>query len=1112
MLTLILGKAGSGKTAAVISEINTAVQQRQGRRMLIVPEQYSHEAERELCAACGDSLSLYAEVFSFTGLARRLMSQLGGGAAKYLDKGGRLLCMALALNSVGSRLKIYSGAERKVELQSLLLRAVDELKASCVSTDELAETAQELNDSLGDKLSDLALIAEAYDAVVANGHADPSDALTVLARQIPESDINSENHIYIDGFVDFTAQEREVIRALMEKGAEITVCLTLDTLSSESEVFDLSRRAARLLIDAAEELGVKWQCITQEGESAKEPSLSFFADNMFSYTDVLFNGASAIDLVEADGMNAECELAAAKALELVRTKNCRWRDIAIAVRGFDDYRASLENIFRHYGVPLFTAKKSELAYKPLPLMISLVYEIIEGGWDIDDVISYMHTGLTGLNTDECDILEDYIFKWQLRGNTWTRSSDWRQHPDGIGEEYTEDTERRLAEINSLRRRLAGPLLSFKTRSDEAKTAAEQASALAEFFAELKLPEILEERAKRLTEDGREEQAQEYVQLWGIVVAALEQCAAILADTGMDRAAFGKLFNLMLSKYDIGIIPVSLDRVSAGDFDRMRRRSIKHLIVLGASDNRIPGTGSEAGMFTDAERSRLSEYGLELGGNSESELWREFTLIYNCLTLPSESLTMIYPLVDSNGEAQRPAFVYNRAAALFGITPVHVSTDEARLTAEAPALTLAAQAVHGGSAAAHAAEEYFRQEKPERFAAVLRASEMSRGRLSSQAVKLLYGDTPRLSPSKIDKFASCKYAYFCQYGLKAKPHEPSRFTPPEIGTFMHDVLENTVREVKERGGFRDIDNEQLGKICDKYVEKYVHEKLNDFQEKSARFIHLFNRLSQDARRIVCDTADELRRSDFEPLSFELDFGKAQDLPPVELGGEDDKLRVTGIADRVDGWLHEGKLYLRVVDYKTGKKQFSMSDIWYGMGLQMLLYLFVLEEDGEKLYGHETVPAGVMYVPARSGIISVTQSDDEDAVIKKRTDDLRRSGIVLNDAALVEAWEHGEDKRYIPVRTRMPSNNLVSLEQLGILSRHIKRRLNEMARELKKGNIAADPYYRGQQENACLNCDYADACRFSDGSSGESCRYLEKLKPDKVWSLLQEADGEEAKAHE
>ena len=394
--------------------------------------------------------------------------------------------------------------------------------------------------------------------------------------------------------------------------------------------------------------------------------------------------------------------------------------------------------------------------------------------------------------------------------------------------------------------------------------------------------------------------------------------------------------------------------------------------------------------------------------------------------------------------------------------------------------------------------------PDRFQRLEEAAALSRGRLSPRAVEALYGPRLRLSASRIDRFASCRYSYFCQYGLRAKPYEPAGFKPPEIGTFMHYVLEHTAREAKERGGFAAITDEELHAMTDRFVADYVHEELNDFREKSKRFVHLFKRLCLDVHQVVLDMAQELRRSDFVPLDFELDFSKADELRPVELGEGEGAMTLTGIADRVDGWLHEGKLYLRVVDYKTGKKAVSLSDVWYGMGLQMLLYLFALQADGQERYGAEIVPAGVMYVPARSALLSLTR-DDEAEIGKKRGDALRRSGLALDDPALLEAWEKGEDKRYIPVKFKngvVSSDNVASLERLGLLSRHIRGSLSEMARELRRGSIEADPFYRSQQENACLTCDYFDACHFSEGENGEQSRFMPKIPEKRVWDKMRQ----------
>ncbi len=1107
MLRFVIGRAGAGKTAALIREIRENMARGIGGNILLVPEQYSHEAERELCRVCGDSLSLYAEVLSFSGLARSLEAKRGGAAAPWLDQGGRMLCMALALQGAGARLKVYGAAQRRPEMQAMLLKAVDELKTARIDAEALYAAAAACPDGLGDKLTDLAMVLDAFDAVVANGRADPADRLTLLADAIDAGGLDQNAKIFVDGFIDFTRQEQEVLCAMLRQGVQLTVCVTLDDLYGESEIFALSRRAAQTLKDAAEALGQTVRVTKLESGDAGDSALRFFAEHMFDYTDASFDGSAHVRLLRARSMSAECEEAAALCLSFARDSGCRWRDIAIVARGFEDYRGTLESVFRHYGVPLFTASRSDLMAKPLPALIACAYEIIEDGWALDDIVSYLRTGLAGLTESECDELESYLFKWQLRGSAWTRRGDWRQHPDGYGGEYTPAIEERLARINALRRRVAGPLRAFEKAAKEAETATAQAQALAGLLAALRLPETLSRRAEELQALGREKSAAEYRQLWELVINALEQCDGILGDSVLDCTQFGRLFTLMLSKYDIGTIPVSLDRVTAGDFDRNRRRDVKHLIVLGASDDRLPMAEEAGGIFSQDERQRLLEMDLALGPGGDSELWREFALIYYTLTLPSESLSLLYPMRNADGAELRPAFVFRRAQTLFHIEPENADLTEARMSAPAPALGLAAQAIHGGGGREQAAAEYFNKHAPQRAAALKAASELTRGSLSKDGVTRLYGRKLRLSASRVEKFASCRFAYFCQYGLKAKPHMPAGFQPPEMGTFMHYVLENVARDVSARGGFQKVTDAELEVLTDTYVEVYIHDELNDFQEKSSRFVYLFKRLRENVRRVVKDMADELRTSDFAPLDFELDFSKAQDIPPIELGGDQDALSLIGVADRVDGWLHEGKLYLRVVDYKTGHKEFSLSEVLHGMNLQMLLYLFTLSDGGAQRYGQEIVPAGIMYIPARTPMLTASAALDADTAMAERSKELRRSGLVLDDAAIQEAWEHGNEKRYIPVKLSARKgtfDGLASLERLGLLDRHIRRTLSGMAKELRAGSIAADPFFRSQSDNACLRCDYRGACRFQEGRGGEKSRYLPKYSPEEVWALMEEGE--------
>ena len=360
MLHLLYGPAASGKTDLLMGRIRTAVAARTPGQVLLVPEQYSHEAERALCAACGDSLSLYAEVLSFTGLARRVAAETGAGEAPLLDQGGRLLCMALALSQVAPRLRLFGAAARRPQMQQTLLGAVDELKTACVTPDALEATAARCPGYLGDKLRDLALVLAAYDAVTAQGHADPTDRLTRLAERIPASTLGRTGHFYLDGFTDYTRQELAVVRALLTAGADVTVCLTLDQLSGGSEIFGAARRTARVLLDMADDCGVQATVESCPARAADTP-LRVLEQQLFSYTSAHFDDpAQTITVHTADDLAAECAWAAARALQIVQS-GCRWRDIAIAVRGFSDYAPALERMLarNQVSVAFLKAEKPE---------------------------------------------------------------------------------------------------------------------------------------------------------------------------------------------------------------------------------------------------------------------------------------------------------------------------------------------------------------------------------------------------------------------------------------------------------------------------------------------------------------------------------------------------------------------------------------------------------------------------------------------------------------------------------------------------------------------------------------------------------------------------------
>ena len=1104
MLRIITGKARSGKTAAIYSEIQQAVLAKQGGRILLVPEQYSHEAERELCEVCGDTLSLYAEVLSFTGLARKVASALGGISVTYLDDGGRTLCMAQAMKLIGARLEVFRNAASKPELQRMLIAALDAMKASCITPENLEGASLQCGGDLGRKLSDLAAISETYEAVLGNSRADPGDRLARLADSIENSSVLDSAVVFVDGFIDFTKTELSALTAMLKKGVNLTVCLTMEQEHTTAEIFALSQHAAGKLEAAAKELGIPVERMHFEEPLAAADPLSLFREHAFTYTGKSFSSDGKIRLFRAESMAVECELAASNVLELVRESGCRWRDIAIVIRGFDDYAPLLESTFEDFGIPLFTARRSDLKTRPLPSLISAAYTIIHGGWKCDDVITYMGTGLTGLTPEECDVLSSYLFLWEPDERSWKRKSPWRQPPDGYGKKQDEKTEARLLEINRLRKKLSDPLLQFDKACKAAGSVSGQAKALSSLLEELDISARLSEKAEQLWNDGRKTDADEYRQLWEVIVSALEQSVAVLGDSPMRSEEFASLFLLTISQYDVGFIPASLDAVGAGDFDRMRRRHIKNLIILGANDARLPSVSDETGIFSEEERRLLHQSGTELGPDPDLEMWREYTLIYSCISLPTDRLILSYPALDADGNEAHPSFLITRAERLFNLKTEKADREAAMLSAENPAFRLAAAAK---SKSAKAAEAFFLQHDPDKLRRVRRAASEIRLPLSPASVEALYGKKLRLNASRAEKFFSCKYEFFCEHGLQINRHRKAEFSSAEYGTFVHYVLQHTLEAVLSGEGFHHTDDAAIRALARGFMQQYEQDVLGGFAEKTERFTYLFKRAEEDVLRTVLDTAGELRKTDFIPLAFELNFGDRSLFPPIRLKNDRDSVMLTGVADRVDGWENGGIVYIRVVDYKTGEKKFSYSNVWYGMSLQLILYLLALESNPAAAATALKLPqdteirsAGAVYQQAKSRFVSVDKSGDEAAVQKEHLKNLRRSGFVLGSNGVPDAWETGEEKIYSPLKVKKSGeatgDALLTSEEFRLLFNHTRLRLNEMAELIRDGVITADPCRMGNDDPCCRLCSLNGLCGFEDGLNGESYRLLAEQKKEAV----------------
>ena len=1109
MLHLLMGRARTGKSERILQRI--AALGDSSQQILLVPEHASHVAEMDVCRACGDTASRHAEVLTFKLLASRVLSVCGGSAEVTLDSGGKLLTLQRALTELAPALKVYRRASQRAAFLKGLLAVMEELQAYAVEPEALARRVEDLAGESGDKLRDIALLYGVYLARLNAPGRDARDRMEKLEENLEASGYIDGKDIFLDGFSYFTGRELRILRILLRRAKSVTVTLLGDT--QDRGLFSESLRVRERLCALARDAGAACEEeILEPGEA--RGALEHLERCFFGPARTMSGGSGAVALYEAGSAYGECEWTAAQILKLVREKGFRYRDITVTARDLDSYAPALQTAFARCGIPLYYARRSDILQSGVLTLLLGALDAASGGFEYEDVFRCLKTGLAGLTPDECDLLENYALKWELRGAAWTRETPWTAHPDGYGADWTDEARARLDAVNALRARVQGPFARLRRGVGGSGTAEDKVRALYAYLEEIALPETLEAQTAQLFSAGDAQRAEEMAQLWSILCGVMDQFVSILGGTALDAEEFAQLFRLVLTQYSVGTIPVTLDAVNVCEMTRNDRHTVRALFLLGANDGVLPAAETGGGVLRDEERELLEQREIYLAPHGMAQFHLEIQNLYAALAQPTEKLTVSYPVSDGKGAELRPSFVVGRIARLLPeVALERESADRAyRLSGRGAALEYAGEHIDG------ALWRYFegQADAQEALRAMREASRCTRGRLSKEAVRALYGSTVTLSASRMDKARACHFAYFMRYGLRAKERTGAGFDAPQIGTFVHDVMEHTLRRARECGGLHLLTKEQLHVLVNEAVDDYTGRVLPDLAEKSARFRYLFDRLCATVQRIMDEVADELACSDFEPLAFELSFGPGGQLPAIAIEENGAAARLVGKVDRVDGWLHDGRLYLRVVDYKTGRKSFDLAELRYGLGLQMLLYLFALEERGRALFGgYEIVPAGVLYTPAREPLLRCARDTAPDKIERALKKELRRSGMVLDDRAVLQAMEHGalETPCYLPIAVKKGKDgvgnvagSLATAEQMGKLARYADRQLRTITGEIFSGNIDADPYARTPQQTACTYCEFAPACHFENGRGGDHIEYIRATKGEEFWRYVDEMNGE------
>ena len=1082
LLTLLNGTDRTVLTEEIFACAAKAAQAGCDGQIVIVPEQFSHEAERKLCEAGGDSISRFAQVLSFSRLCDRLAAVQGGSARTYLDKGGQLLAMALAAEQVSSRIKLFAAVLRKPEFLADLVKMIGEFQSYCLQPDSLLQAAKEEEGQFAQKLEELGLLYEAYLAVCANLAADPADKLVFLRRALVECDWARTKTVYVDGFSDFTGAELAVLALLVQECRQVVVSVPRTPDGSAME--HLGKEQLMLLRRMAEQTETACAVRPMEPGTHRSEAVQFLLDHLFTACPVTPQASAAVQLHAFSSIEEECRSAVLYLKKLLLQGN-RCRDISIACTDPSRYDAPLRAAFRSAALPAYFAGETDILAHPVVAAVIQSLFAAAGPMDYEDVALYLKSELPILERDRRDRLDNYAYLWNLRGTQWEKP--WSLHPRGFAEAWTQEDRQLLEALNTDRQIVLEPLLALRRRVQTAKNTGEMVLALHSFLETLELRQRLEQQANDCAAKGQGQLAQELLQIYEALVGAMEQTWLTLGQTQRTPEDFGKLYQMLLTQYRVASIPAGLDQVHVSSLPDLRHRKTKHLLVLGAADGSFPSYKTSEGLLTEQERRRLLEQGISMAPGRADRLDQEMAGIYFALSAAEESIWMSYA-------GEQPAWLFRRAAAM-----VTGGAGEENGEVFLNLSELAACRLRRG------------EEQPlelpgleEAQTALKQRRDYSFTALREQTVKHLYGSPIVLSASKIDRYASCRFGYFMQYGLKAKPRKQAKLDQPAFGTFVHAVLEHTVRRVQDCGGFCAAAKEEVLQIALEEIEAYASEL---FPEQAEREAYLFRRSQAEVLDIVEDLWEELRGSGFQPEFCELKFAADGQLPLIHIPGKREDCLITGSIDRVDLYEEAGRTYARVIDYKTGTKDFDYTDILNGAGLQMLIYLFALHELGGRLqHGDALEPAGVLYLPARKEYPLTEPMPDDVQVAQEHREKRRRKGLIRSDENLLAAMEENpQEPKFMPYKVGKSGvcGDLADQGQMQLLERHVVRTVQNMVDQMAGGQVQPNPMVRGPH-SPCRYCDYRLVCHKDLGT--QQVRNLAETPAKMFWEKLEQEEQE------
>lgn len=1093
MLELVFGRSGYGKTEYVFNSINKLVQEGNRDILLITPEQFSLVSERKLLTDLKEEGINAVNNSSFTRLADDVKRKYGSVNLPVLSKGAKLVLMVRAIENAKDKLTLFNKNLDSLSFVKSMIKINDEMKSCNLSSSEISALSSGIeNEILFRKMNDISAIMSSYEKLIKDRYADTADQLTRLYETLSDKKYFSNKTVLIDGFNGFVAQEYKLLELIISEAEKVVITLCTDSYEygDEYDLFAYVNNSAKIIKKIADKANVPTKFVQlKTNYRAKNNSIKNVEKNIFTNNSLNCDACGdSVTIYSASSITDECLEVSRQIRKLLRS-GVRASEISVITRDLDKYRDEMASAFKKMEIPYFQDERQPVKNQPLVLFIEYLLRCVNYSLKSDDIISLAKTGLTDISFEEINNLENYVYLWNINGLKWAKP--FVNSTKGFVSAISPSDQKLLNTINITREKLITPIIKFRSsvKNADAQTICKQIYyALIEFTANKQIGET----AKKLSECGKTVLAIQQETIWDMVMDILSEIPQALGSEKISLKDFAKLFSLVISSEDLGVLPSGIDNVQLGQADRIRCNNPKAVFVVGANEGEFPQAVSEGGLLTESDRLILLENDFKLYSYGEILNLQERYFAYMACSAACENLFVSY--LGNVGKDSAPSEIVTSLKSVFPNVKEYRYTDIADIDlveTDKNSFELMSENFLTNNEFYSSLKEYFSNDP--RYSAVKSLAFNEPTKIENSNISTdLFGYNMYISASRIEDYYNCAFRYFCKFGLGARPRKKAEINPMERGTLIHYVLEQILSKYGSK---------KLSQMSEKEIIDCVNELVSDYfvsvmgnaQDLNERFKYNFKRLSRLIYGVAVHLSQEFKDCDFEAKAFELGIDKDGDVKSEIINLEDGgTVQIRGSIDRVDTYTKNNETYVRVVDYKSGNKEFNLSDILYGLNLQMFVYLFSLTQDKNAEF--TGIPAGVLYMHSSRNVFSFDSKKDADEnLISEENDSFKMKGIVLdaNDGEIAVAMEHDLQGKYIPVKRKKSgelSGQLASLEELGHIHKKINSLISQMGNELHKGNINRNPVWNKNHKNVCDYCDFKDVCANSKLIENRICSDL------------------------